>query len=127
MQGLSQYKMHIQEGRFKFDVSVNMKNLTERIFSNFFFFFHFFSIPTPFFGRITVSSTPETDTSAFVVDKFGTVIKEVHPIMFQMFKRNAKSNSNEISDAEANIFASRKLKFWPKRIAVLWLRLRLCV
>ena len=29
--------------------------------------------------------------------------------MFQMFKRNAKNNCNEISDAEANITASRKL------------------
>ena len=37
--------------------------------------------------------------------------------MFQMFKRNAKNNSNEISDAETNIVASRKLKFWLRRIA----------
>ena len=40
--------------------------------------------------------------------------------MFQMFKRNAKNNSAEIveiPDAEANIIASRKLKFWLKRIA----------
>ena len=37
--------------------------------------------------------------------------------MFQMFKRNAKNNCNEISDAEANIVASRKLKFWLRRIA----------
>ena len=36
--------------------------------------------------------------------------------MFQMFKRNAKNNCNEISDAEANIIASRKLK-WLRRIA----------
>ena len=37
-----------------------------------------------------------------------------------MFKRNAKNNSAEIveiPDAEANIIASRKLKFWLKRIA----------
>ena len=33
-----------------------------------------------------------------------------------MFKRNAKNNSNEISDAEANIIASRKLRFWLRRI-----------
>ena len=37
--------------------------------------------------------------------------------MFQMFKRNAKNNCNEISDAEANITASRKLRFWLRRIA----------
>ena len=37
--------------------------------------------------------------------------------MFQMFKRNAKNISNEISDAEANIIASRKLRFWLRRIA----------
>ena len=37
--------------------------------------------------------------------------------MFQMFKRNAKNNCNEISDAEANIVAKRKLKFWLRRIA----------
>ena len=37
--------------------------------------------------------------------------------MFQMFKRNARNNCNEISDAEANIIASRKLKFWLRRIA----------
>ena len=37
--------------------------------------------------------------------------------MFQMFKRNARNNSNEISDAEANIIASRKLRFWLRRIA----------
>ena len=37
--------------------------------------------------------------------------------MFQMFKRNAKNNCNEISDAEANIVASRKLKYWLRRIA----------
>ena len=37
--------------------------------------------------------------------------------MFQMLKRNAKNNDNEISDAEANIVASRKLKFWLRRIA----------
>jgi hypothetical protein len=37
--------------------------------------------------------------------------------MFQMFKRNARNNCNEISDAEANIIASRKLKFWRRRIA----------
>ena len=34
-----------------------------------------------------------------------------------MFKRNAKNNCNEISDAEENIVASRKLKFWLRRIA----------
>ena len=56
---------------------------------------------------------------AFVVDidRFGTVIKGVQNLMFQMFKRNAKNNCNEISDAEANIVASRKLKFWLRRIA----------
>ena len=48
---------------------------------------------------------------AFVVDRFGTVIKIVQNLMFQMFKRNAKNSCNEISDAEANIVASRKLKF----------------
>ena len=48
---------------------------------------------------------------AFVVDRFGTVIKSVQDLMFQMFKRNARNNSNEISDAEANIIASRKLRF----------------
>ena len=37
--------------------------------------------------------------------------------MFQMFKRYAKNNCNEISDAEANIVASRELKFWLRRIA----------
>ena len=37
--------------------------------------------------------------------------------MFQMFKRNARNNSNEISDAEANIIASSKLRFWLRRIA----------
>ena len=37
--------------------------------------------------------------------------------MFQIFKRNARNNSNEISDAEANIIASRKLRFWLRRIA----------
>ena len=37
--------------------------------------------------------------------------------MLQMFKRNAKNNSDEISDADENIIANRKLKFWPKRIA----------
>ena len=36
--------------------------------------------------------------------------------MFQMFKRNAKNNSAEISDTEANIVVSRKLKFWLKKI-----------
>ena len=36
--------------------------------------------------------------------------------MFQIFKRNAKNNSNEISDAEANIVASTKSRFWLKRI-----------
>ena len=56
---------------------------------------------------------------AFVVDRFGTVIKSVQDLMFQMLKRNAKNNCNEISDAEANIIAStgRKLKFWLRRIA----------
>ena len=54
---------------------------------------------------------------AFVVDRFGTVIKGVQDLMFQMFKRNARNNRNEISDAEANIIASRKLKFWLRRIA----------
>ena len=54
---------------------------------------------------------------AFVVDRCGMVIKEVQNLMFQMFKRNAKNNCNEISDAEANIVASRKLKFWLRRIA----------
>lgn len=54
---------------------------------------------------------------AFVIDRFGTVIKGVQNLMFQMFKRNAKNNCNEISDAEANIIASRKLKFWLRRIA----------
>ena len=34
-----------------------------------------------------------------------------------MFKRKAKNNSDEISDAEANIIANRMLKFWLKRIA----------
>ena len=37
--------------------------------------------------------------------------------MFQIFKRNARNNSNEISDAEANIIAGRKLRFWLRRIA----------
>ena len=37
--------------------------------------------------------------------------------MFQMFKRNAKNNFNEISDAEANIITSRELRFWLRRIA----------
>ena len=51
--------------------------------------------------------------------------------MFQMFKRNAKNDCNEISDAEANIIASGKLKFWLKRISCAMamaktLRLRLC-
>ena len=46
---------------------------------------------------------------AFAVDRFDTVIKEVQNLMFQMFKRNAKNHSNEISDAEANVVASRKL------------------
>ena len=54
---------------------------------------------------------------AFVVDSFGNVIKSVQDLMFQMFKRNARNNSNEISDAEANIIASRKLRFWLRRIA----------
>ena len=54
---------------------------------------------------------------AFVVDRFGTVIKGVQDLMFQMFKRDARNNCNEISDAEANIIASRKLKFWLRRIA----------
>ena len=54
---------------------------------------------------------------AFVVDRFGTVIKNVQNLMFQMFNWNARNNSNEISDAEANIVASRKLKFWLRRIA----------
>ena len=54
---------------------------------------------------------------AFVVDRFGTVIKSVQDLMFQMFKRNARNNCNEISDAEANIIASRKLRFWLRRIA----------
>merc|ERR1712070_1014395 len=54
---------------------------------------------------------------AFVVDRFGNVIKSVQDLMFQMFKRNARNNSNEISDAEANIIASRKLRFWLRRIA----------
>ena len=52
---------------------------------------------------------------AFVVDRFGTVIKGVQNLMFQMFKRNAKNNCNEISDAEANIIASRKLKILAKK------------
>ena len=30
---------------------------------------------------------------------------------------DAKNNSNEISDAEANLIASRKLRFWLRRIA----------
>ena len=38
---------------------------------------------------------------AFVVDRFGTVIKGVQDLIFHMFKRNAKNNCNEISDAEA--------------------------
>ena len=54
---------------------------------------------------------------AFVVDRFGTVIKSVQDLMFQMFRRNARNNSNEISDAEANTIASRKLRFWLRRIA----------
>ena len=54
---------------------------------------------------------------AFVVDRFGTVIKGVQDLIFHMFKRNTKNNCNEISDAEANIIASRKLKFWLRRIA----------
>ena len=54
---------------------------------------------------------------AVVVDTFGTVIKEVQNLMLQMFKRNSKNNCNEISDAEANIVASRKLKYWLRRIA----------
>ena len=54
---------------------------------------------------------------AFVVDRFGNVIKSVQDLMFQMFKRNARNNSNEISDAEANIIAGRKLRFWLRRIA----------
>ena len=37
--------------------------------------------------------------------------------MFQIFKRNAKNNSNEISDAEVNVVASWKLKFWLRGIA----------
>ena len=37
--------------------------------------------------------------------------------MFQMFKRNARNNCNEISDAEANIIASRTLRIWLRRIA----------
>ena len=37
--------------------------------------------------------------------------------MFQMFKRKSKNNSAEISDTEANIITSRKLRFWLKRIA----------
>jgi hypothetical protein len=48
---------------------------------------------------------------AFVVGRFGTAIKEVQTTLFQMFKRNAKHNSAEISDDKANIIASRKLKF----------------
>ena len=48
---------------------------------------------------------------AFIVDRFGTVIKKVQDLMFQMSKGNAKNNCNEISDAEAHIVASRKLKF----------------
>ena len=47
---------------------------------------------------------------AFVVDRFGTAIKSVQDLMFQMFKRNTRNNSNEISDAEANIIARRKLR-----------------
>jgi hypothetical protein len=54
---------------------------------------------------------------AFVVDRFGTVIKGVQNLMFQMFKRNSKNICNEISDAEVNIVAKRKLKFWLRRIA----------
>ena len=37
---------------------------------------------------------------AFVVDKFGAVIKEVLNLIFQMFKRNAKNNCNKISGTE---------------------------
>ena len=50
--------------------------------------------------------------------------------MFQMFKRNARNNSNEISDAEANIIASRKLRFWLRIIACAMAKTkatRLCV
>jgi len=54
---------------------------------------------------------------AFVVDRFGTVIKGAQDLMFQIFKRNARNNCNEISDAEANIITSRKLRFWLRRIA----------
>jgi hypothetical protein len=45
------------------------------------------------------------------------VIKGVQNLIFQIFKRNAKNNCKEISDAEANIIASRILKFWLRRIA----------
>ena len=45
------------------------------------------------------------------------MIKGVQDLMFQMFKGNAENNCNEISDAEANIIASRKLKFWLRGIA----------
>ena len=62
-------------------------------------------------------STQDDKFVAFVVDRFGTVIKEAQNLMFQMFKRNARNNCNEISDAETNIVASRKLKFWLRRIA----------
>ena len=41
-----------------------------------------------------------------------TILRKNH-----MFKRNAKNNSAEISDAQANIIASRKLRFWLKRFA----------
>ena len=60
---------------------------------------------------------------AFAVDRFSTLIKDVQNLMLQMFKRNAKNNSDEISDAEANIIADRI----ARELLVLWLRLRLCV
>jgi hypothetical protein len=74
--------------------------------------------PTERMQNITLYLT-ETDIMfvAFVVDRIGTVIKEVQNLMFQIFKRNAKNYCNKISDAEANVVASRKLKFWLRRIA----------
>jgi len=53
----------------------------------------------------------------FVLDKFANLLEDTKEILYQMFLRKAFNDKHNITESEARFIATRKLRFWLKRIS----------
>ena len=50
-----------------------------------------------------------------ILDKFGDVLPKTRTMMYQMFLRKVSNDRHDITKAEADLIATKKINFWLKR------------